>query len=188
MLDIAFVIFIGFLLGMGLKRPFFWVLTYIYIDIVAPQKISWGFLTSLPVSLVAFVAAFAGWLFFDTKHGSRFTLRQAMILVLLAYCGWTTLNAQYPVEALTKWDWVWKALLFAAFLPLTLRTRLRIEAAALIMCLAVGTIIIDGGLKTVAGGGGYGELALLVRNNTGLYEGSILSSAAFAMVPLALWL
>src|SRR6185503_21056649 len=89
MLDIAFVLFIGLLLGMGLKRPFFWVLTYIYIDIVAPQKISWGFLTSLPVSLVAFVAAFAGWLFFDTKHGSRFTLRQAMIVVLLAYCGWT---------------------------------------------------------------------------------------------------
>jgi probable O-glycosylation ligase (exosortase A-associated) len=188
MLDVAFLGFIALLLGLGLKRPFFWVLAYIYIDIVAPQKISWGFLTALPVSLVAFVAAFAGWLFLDSKKGSRFTLRQGLILVLLAYCGWTTLNAQYPVEALTKWDWVWKALLFAAFLPLTLRTRLRIEAAALVMVLSVGTIIINGGIKTALGGGGYGELALLVRNNTGLYEGSILSSAAFAMVPLALWL
>ena len=32
------------------------------------------------------------------------------------------------------------------------------------------------------------ELALLVRNNTGLYEGSILSTAAIATIPLALWL
>jgi probable O-glycosylation ligase (exosortase A-associated) len=83
---------------------------------------------------------------------------------------------------------VWKALLFAAFLPLTLRTRLRIEAAVLMLVLGIGTIIINGGIKTVLGGGGYGQLALLVRNNTGLYEGSILSTAAIAAIPLALWL
>jgi len=188
MLDLAFLAFIGVLLALGLKRPFFWVLAYIYIDIVAPQKISWGFLGALPVSLIAFVAAFAGWVFLDSKQGSRFTWRQGLILALLAYCGYTTLTAAFPLEALTKWDWVWKALLFAAFLPLTLRTRLRIEAAALVMVLAIATIIINGGIKTVLGGGGYGELALLVRNNTGLYEGSILSTAAIATIPLALWL
>ena len=60
------------LLALGLKRPFFWVLAYIYIDVVAPQKIGWGFIQSLPVSLVAFAAAFAGWLFLDSKQGSRF--------------------------------------------------------------------------------------------------------------------
>ena len=60
MLDLVLVAFIGLLLALGLKRPFFWVLAYIYIDIVAPQKIGWGFIQSLPVSLVAFAAAFAG--------------------------------------------------------------------------------------------------------------------------------
>jgi probable O-glycosylation ligase (exosortase A-associated) len=114
-------------------------------------------------------------------------LRQAAILVLLAYCGWTTLNAQYPVEALTKWDWVWKALLFATFLPLTLRTRLRLEAAALFMVLSAGAIIIAGGIKTVAGGGGYATLALFVNDNSGLYEGSTLSMVAIALIPLIIW-
>ena len=56
------------LLALGLKRPFFWVLAYIYIDVVAPQKIGWGFIQSLPVSLIAFAAAFAGWLFLDSKQ------------------------------------------------------------------------------------------------------------------------
>ena len=74
MLDLALVAFIGLLLALGLKRPFFWVLAYIYIDVVAPQKIGWGFIQSLPVSLIAFAAAFAGWLFLDSKRGSRFTL------------------------------------------------------------------------------------------------------------------
>ena len=188
MLDLVLVAFIGLLLALGLKRPFFWVLAYIYIDIVAPQKIGWGFIQSLPVSLVAFAAAFAGWLFLDSKRGSRFTLRQGLILVLLAWCGVTTLSAAFPVEALEKWSWVWKALVFAVFLPLTLRTRLRLEAAALIMVLSIATIVINGGIKTALGGGGYGVLALLVRENAGLYEGSILSTAAVATVPLALWL
>ena len=188
MLDLVLVAFIGLLLALGLKRPFFWVLAYIYIDIVAPQKIGWGFIQSLPVSLVAFAAAFAGWLFLDSKRGSRFTLRQGLILVLLAWCGVTTLSAAFPVEALEKWSWVWKALVFAVFLPLTLRTRLRLEAAALIVVLSIATIVINGGIKTALGGGGYGVLALLVRENAGLYEGSILSTAAVATVPLALWL
>ncbi|HYD24901.1 MAG TPA: putative O-glycosylation ligase, exosortase A system-associated [Croceibacterium sp.] len=188
MLDVALIGFIGLLLALGLKRPFFWVLAYIYIDVVSPQKIGWGPIQSLPVSLIAFAAAFAGYLFLDSKRGSRFSLRQALILALFAYCGVTTLGAAFPEAAWTKWNWVWKALVFAAFLPLTLRTRLRIEAAALIMVLSIGTIIINGGIKTVLGGGGYGTLALLVREDSGLYEGSILSTAAIATIPLVLWL
>ena len=54
-------------------------------------------------------------------------------------------------------EWAWKALAFAAFLPLTLRTRLRIEALLLFMTLSAGSIIIVGGIKTLAGGGGYGQ-------------------------------
>lgn len=188
MLDLALLAFVGAILALGIRRPFFWVLAYIYVDVVSPQRVGWGFIQSIPLSLIAFVAAFGGWLLLDHKEGSRFTLRQGLILVLLAWCGITTMNADFPVEALVKWDWVWKALLFAAFLPLTLRTKLRLEAAALIMVLAIGTIVINGGIKTVFGGGGYGTLALLVREDFGLYEGSILSTAAIATIPLALWL
>lgn len=189
-LDLALLAFIGAMLALGLKRPFLWVLTYIYIDIVMPQKIGWGIITSpsLKLSLVAFVAAFAGWLLLDSKRGSRFTARQGMIVLLLGWCLMTTMGAQYQEEAWQKWDWVWKALVFAAFLPLTLRTKLRIEAAALFIVLAVGTIAINGGLKTVGGGGGYGALKLLVNDNAGIYEGSIISTAAIAIIPLALWL
>lgn len=190
MLDLALLAFIALLLLLGFKRPFLWVLTYIYIDIVMPQKIGWGIITSpsLKLSLVAFVAAFGGWLLLDAKRGGRFTARQGMIVVLLLWCLMTTISAEFPDSAWEKWDWVWKALVFAAFLPLTLRTRLRIEAAVLFIVLAVGTIAINGGLKTVGGGGGYGALKLLVNDNAGIYEGSIISTAAIAIIPLALWL
>ncbi|MEQ1641060.1 MAG: DUF5935 domain-containing protein [Novosphingobium sp.] len=172
----------------GLRRPFLWVLAYAYIDILVPQKIAWGFLAVLPVSLMAFVLAFAGWAMIDAKRDSRFTFRQGLIVVLLVYCGMTTMTADFPEPAAEKWAWVWKALLFALFLPLTLRTRLRIEAAALVMVLSVGAILISGGIKTLAGGGGYGTLRTLVAENSGIYEGSTLSTVAIAIIPLAWWL
>lgn len=188
MLNLGLTGFFLCLILLGLKRPFVWVLCYLYVDIVAPQIISWGFLTRMPTSLIAFAAAFLGWLVFDDKRDARFTWRQGLMALLLLYCAVTTLTADYPVEALTKWAWVWKAMVFAIFLPLTLRTRLRIEAVALAMVLSASALIIDGGIKTAMGGGGYGALRIFVENNTGLYEGSILSCVAIAIIPIVLWL
>ena len=188
MLDLALAGFVLGLMALGMRRPFLWVLAYLYIDVVAPQKISYFLLASIPISLIAFLAAFGGWMLADDKINSRFALRQGLILMLLIYCGLTTMSADFPVEAAAKWGWVWKALVFAMFLPLTLRTRLRIEAAALVMVLAAGSIIITGGIKTALSGGGYGSLRFFVNDNTGLYEGSIISCVAIAIIPLIGWL
>lgn len=188
MVDLALFLFVMALLALSLRRPFLAVLAYLYVDIVAPQKISWHLLASIPISLITFLAAFGLWLLADPKEDSRFTLRQGLLLVLLAYCGATTLTADFPVEAAEKWAWVWKALLFAVFLPLTLRTRLRIEAAALFMVLSAGSIAITGGIKTALTGGGYNALTFFVADNSGLYEGSIISCVAIAIIPLILWL
>ena len=188
MLDLALTGFVVGFMALGIRRPFLWVLAYLYIDVVAPQKISYFLLASIPISLIAFVAAFGGWLLADDKRDSRFALRQGLILMLLCYCGLTTMNADFPVEAAAKWGWVWKALVFAMFLPLTLRTRLRIEAAALVMVLSAASIIVTGGIKTAFSGGGYGSLRFFVNDNTGLYEGSIISCVAIAIIPLIAWL
>jgi len=188
MRDLAFLAFLAAIIAMGLRRPFILVLGYVYVDIVAPQRLSYLLLNTLPVSLIMVALATLGWALFDDKRDARPAPRQLLMLLLLAYCGISTINADFPVEAALKWDWAWKALAFGIFLPLTLTTRLRIEAVALFMTLSAASIIIVGGIKTVASGGGYGELNLMVSNNAGLYEGSTLSAVAIAIVPLILWL
>ena len=188
MRDIVLFLFIAIVLAMGFKRPFLWVLLYIYVDIVSPQLIGWGFIQSLHLSLVSFIAAFAGYVVLDSKENSRFTLNQALMIGLLAWCGYTTLGAVFQEFAWEKWDWVWKSIFFAAFLPLTLRTRLRLEAALLVFVLSIAANAITGGLKTVFGGGGYGTLTMLVQMDSGLYEGSIMSTAAIATIPLVIFL
>jgi probable O-glycosylation ligase (exosortase A-associated) len=185
--DLAFIAFLAALLGAGFRRPFLFVLAYAYIDIVSPQRLTYLLLNSVPISMIAVALAVLGWLAFDDKKDVRVAPRQFLIVLLLGYCFYTTLHADFPLEAKDKWEWVWKALAFAAFLPLTLRTRLRIESLLLFMVLSAASIIIVGGIKTVGSGGGYGELNLMVTNNSGLYEGSTISAVAIAIIPLIVW-
>lgn len=188
MRDLAFIGFLTLLFGFGFRRPFMFVLAYIYIDLVSPQRLTYWLLNSVPISLIAVALAVFAWIFVDDKTDSRFAPRQALMLMLLIYCGFTTTQADFPVEAADKWSWVWKALAFAIFLPLTLRTRLRIESLALFMTLSAASIIIVGGIKTLASGGGYGVLNLMATTNSGLYESSTLACVAIALIPVILFL
>ncbi|MDO7834213.1 putative O-glycosylation ligase, exosortase A system-associated [Sphingobium sp. HBC34] len=188
MRDLFFLAFLGVFGLMGLRRPFLLVAVYCYIDIVSPQRLSYVLLNAIPISAMAFAAMVGSWLLLDDKKDCRFSARQGLMLILVAWCGYTTMTADFPVEALTKWNWVWKAIIAGIFLPLVLRTRLRIEALTVFMILCASTIIINGGMKTALSGGGYGVLNLMVENNSGLYEGSIISCVAISLIPLILWL
>ncbi|MEQ8311290.1 MAG: putative O-glycosylation ligase, exosortase A system-associated [Sphingopyxis sp.] len=187
MRDLVFVAFLFAFIGVGFRKPFLFILCFCYIDIVAPQRLSYFLINSIPISLIVFGLAILGWLIADDKGDTRWSGRQSLLVLILGYCWLTTIQADFPVEAADKWSWVWKALLWAIFLPLTLRTKLRIEALALIMLLSAASIAIAGGIKTAAGGGGYGTLQLLLNENYGLYEGSIMSTVGIAIIPLILW-
>ncbi|HEX9964721.1 MAG TPA: putative O-glycosylation ligase, exosortase A system-associated [Allosphingosinicella sp.] len=188
MRDLAFVAFLVALIGLGFRRPFLFVLAYAYIDTVSPQRLSYYLLNNVQLSLIVGCLAIGSWLLFEKKDQLGFTVRQALLTMLLCYTFYTTANADFPIEAAEKWDWASKALMFAIFLPLTLRSKLRIEAVLLFLTLSAATIIIVGGLKTVASGGGYGVLNLMVTNNSNLYESSTISTVAIALIPVILWL
>jgi probable O-glycosylation ligase (exosortase A-associated) len=188
MRDIGLAGFLGALLLLGLKRPFLFILGYIYIDIVSPQRLSYFLLNSLPVSLMMFALAILGWLVTDKKDDVRIAPRQLLMGLLLVYCGLTTFYfAEFQQEALEKWDWVWKSMIFAMFLPLTLRTKLRIESVLLFMALSLAAIVIGAGIKTALGGSGYGSFAMMIDDNSGLYEDSTLATVAIAMIPVILY-
>jgi putative inorganic carbon (HCO3(-)) transporter len=188
MRDLIFVAYVALIMLMAFKRPFLFTLVYSYVDIVSPQRLSYFMLNSVPLSLILFVLAFLGFMIADDKKDVRISPRWVLMILLLSYCGASTMVAAEPVAALEKWNWVWKALVFASFMPLTLRTKLRIEATILTMVLCASALIVTGGIKTAAGGGGYGSLVILIDDNSGLFEGSIISCVAITIIPLILWL
>jgi putative inorganic carbon (hco3(-)) transporter len=188
MRDIAIVLMLLFLFAAACKRPFLMTLAYLYVDIVQPQEVSYYLVNSVPVSLIFGAGAVLFFLLFDDKRHLHFGRLQGLMLLFLAWITFTTFNAQLPETAWVKWDSAWKAIAFGVFMPFVLQTRQRIEAALLVMVLSVGSLAISGGMKTLAGGGGYGTMSLFVDRNTGLYEGSTISAIAVALIPLIIYL
>ena len=115
MRDLIFVGYIALIMLMAFKRPFLFTLVYAYVDIVSPQRLSYFLLNSIPLSLILFALAFLGFMVSDDKKDVRVSPRWFLLILLLGYCGYTTSVAAEPVAALDKWNWVWKALVFAAF-------------------------------------------------------------------------
>ncbi len=191
MRDLIFVAYLALLFLTAFRRPYLFAMIYLYIDIVAPQRLSYFLLNSIPISMIAFGFAIIGAFIDDKKMDARFTVRQGAMVVLFVYCAYMTYTgAVSPLAALDQWSWVSTSLIFAVFLPFLLHKKFRFEVASLTYVLCASALIVTGGIKTAAtgGGSGYGTLVILIDDNSGLYESSIIALVAIAIIPLILWL
>ncbi len=188
MRDLLILGFIFFMLGAAMGRPFLMSMAYLYVDLVSPQRITYYLLNAIPFSLIMAVLAILFYALFDDKKDMRFGRLQVLMLIWVIWITITTLMAQLPEFAWIKWSSAWKSIGFGIFLPFVLRTRQRIEVAIFFVVLSVGVLTITGGLKTLAGGGGYGTLNILVESNSGLYEGSTIAAVAVSLIPLIMYL
>ncbi len=104
---------------------------------------------------------------------------------------WVTLTliwAQVPDAAWEKWDWAFKTIVFATFLPFVIRSRVQIEAFAQTYVFSLAANFVPFGLKVLLSGGGYGRDLGLEGGNSGLGEGGLLSTSCLMAVPLAIFL
>lgn len=83
MRDLAFIGFLATLFGLGFRRPFLFVLAYVHIDIVSPQRLTYYLLNAVSISAIAVAFAFGGSLLADPKRDSRVAPRQILLVALL---------------------------------------------------------------------------------------------------------
>ncbi|MGB7404360.1 MAG: putative O-glycosylation ligase, exosortase A system-associated [Pacificimonas sp.] len=182
---------LGLLFGfifISFRAPYFMALGYLWIDFLQPQRMAYYVFSQLPVAMILGAGALISFLLFDKQRRLKISVIQVLIILLVAWSTMSTFSIAIVPGAENKWDWTTKALLFSAFLPFVLTTRIRIEAALATIIFSISAITVSAGLKTLLGGGGYGAISLLVNNNTGLFEGSTLATTALALVPMIWWL
>ena len=102
MRDLAFVAFLFAFIGIGFRRPFLFVLAFCYIDIVAPQRLSYFLINSIPISLIVFGLAIVGWIAADDKRDTRWSGRQTLLVILLFYC-WMNPEPVCRLRKLKNW-------------------------------------------------------------------------------------
>ncbi|MEM8800563.1 MAG: putative O-glycosylation ligase, exosortase A system-associated [Pseudomonadota bacterium] len=186
-----FLIFVvGVFLSVAFRFPYIGGLGYVWIEYVAPQKLGWGFIQSLPISLMAGALTFFAYLIADRKDPPKPNLLFWLLCIWVLYFTMSTMFwAELPADAWLKWDKAIKAIGFCIFLTFLVRTRIQIEAFILVLVLSVAVWTASAGAKALLGGLSYGSNALAIGGRgSDLYESSNLAMVAVLVIPLCLWL
>lgn len=180
-------VYVSFL-GLSTSAPFVATLGYVWVDTFQPQSIAYIVLNQLPVAMIMGVVALGGYLALDRRYPPPITLQSGLQIAMAIWICLTTLWAQVPDAAWVKWDWAFKTVAFATFVPYVIRSRVQIEAFAQTYVLSLAANFIPFGIKVMISGGGYGQNLGLQQGNSGLSEGGLLSTACLMAVPLAMYL
>jgi len=173
---------------LGRNAPFALALGYVWVDTFNPQSMAYIVLPQIPVSLIMALATIASYLIFE-RQKPRITLTSILLLLFAVWVTMTTaLWAEVPDSAWEKWNFAFKMLCFAAFLPSVFRTRIQIEALLQIYLLSISVHFIPVGLKTMVSGGGYGRALGIVAGNSLLSEGATLAGVSLMLIPIILYL
>ena len=188
MKDLFFFLFVLGVVALGVAAPFVMTLGYMWASLLKPQLLAFGFFKSLPIAMMfALLAAFT-YVLIDRRSPPKFT---AVHMLLFVFAGWitlTTFNAQFPSSAWWKWDWAFKEIAFACFIPFVIRTRVQIESVLYVMTVGTVPLVVSAGLKAAVGGGGYGAISVGAQSNAGLTESSTLAMYATMMIVMVLYL
>jgi probable O-glycosylation ligase (exosortase A-associated) len=181
------LVYVSFLC-LGLAAPFVFTLGYAWVDTFRPQSVAYIILNQFPVALVMGIAALLGYFFMDRRSPPRLSLPLVLMLLMGFWVTATMVWAESPDQAWIKWDWAFKTMMFSAFIPLVIRSRVQIEAFAQTYVFSLAANFIPFGAKVLISGGGYGRNLGLIGGNSNLAEGGFLSTVCLMAIPLALHL
>jgi len=175
-------------LGLSVNAPFVATLGYVWVDTFQPQEVAYIILNQVPVALIMAAAALGSYLLVDRRSPPRLSVETILQLAMAVWVTLTMTWAEAPDSGWGKWDWAFKTLLFAAFVPYVIRSRVQIEAFAQTYVFSLAANFLPFGAKTLISGGGYGANLGLQQGNSGLSEGGLLSTVCLMAVPLAVYL
>ncbi len=181
------LIYLSFL-GLGIAAPFILTLGYVWVDTFRPQDVAWYIMNQLPVALIMGIAALAGYFLMDRRSPPRLTLTTLLVLLIGGLVTATMFWAEVPLAGWSKWDWAFKTVMFSAFVPLVIRSRVQIEAFVQVYVFTLAANFIPFAAKVLISGGGYGINLGLMGGNGNLSEGELLSTAVLMVIPLTLYL
>ena len=175
-------------LGLSFSAPFVATLGYVWVDTFQPQEVAYILLNQLPLAMIMGITAVGGYLLLDRRSPPPLTLQMGLQVTMAIWVTLTLIWAQVPGAAWDKWDWAFKTIVFATFVPFAIRSRVHIEAFAQTYVFSLAANFVPYGLKVLISGGGYGQDLGLEGGNSGLGEGGLLSTSCLMAVPLAIFL
>ncbi|MCS0590990.1 putative O-glycosylation ligase, exosortase A system-associated [Massilia norwichensis] len=167
------------------KRPAVGVMTFAWLSLMNPHRLTYGFAFSFP-----WVAAVGGLTLVSLfMRPGQFKLpRNALVITLILFMAWMTITTPFAFEqerAWGEWNRVMKTLFFALVTMGAINNTKDTRLFALVVILSLGFYGFKGGLFTIMSGG-----SSRVMGPTGTYiaDNNDLALALLTIVPLVWYL
>ena len=153
MRDIAITLMVFGSIPFALKRPYIGVLMWVWISVMNPHRLSWGFAYSFPFAAIIGAATLAGVVI--TRDPKKLPL-SPVVVTLLIFCASmvvSTLFALNPsAEMLSK---VLKIMLMTCVTMMVIKTKEQLHLLIWVLLGSLGFYGIKGGLFTALSGGSF---------------------------------
>src|SRR4051812_25912993 len=151
---VLFMIFLV-LAVLSLTMPSIGVLTWAWIAIMSPHRLTWDFTYTLQLNLAIVIITFIAWVV--AREPKRLPMNAATVTIMLfmAWMTLTTITSLAPANSWFHWNLHIKNLVFALAVMAIMRTQVRIQALIWITVMSIGYFGVKGGGFTIAHGGAY---------------------------------
>ena len=171
MRDIAVTAFILASLPFILRRPQLGVLMYVWISVMNPHRLAWGFAYDWPFALIVAVTTLAGVMLSREAKWPQMNSLLLALLLFIAWLGVTTVAALHPDEAYSRWIDVMKTQLMALLIPVLFHKKEDVRLLVWVIALSIGYYGAKGGIFTMLTGGEwrvYGPMNSYIADNNAI--------------------
>jgi len=168
-----------------LRRPYVGVLFYVWISVMNPHRLTYGFTYALPFAAIIGVVTLLSCLL--SKDRRRPPLDSLMVALAL-FALWTTVTtilAFYPEESYGRWNSLMKTMVMAFLIPILFYRQDQLRSLLWVIVLSIAYYSVKGGAWVLLTGGGervYGPPGSYVEDNNAL------AVAVIMVIPLMRYL
>lgn len=153
MRDIVITLIVLGSLPLTLKRPWIGIIMWIWISVMNPHRLSWGFAYSQPFAAVIAATTLLGLAL--TKQPKQLP-RSPIIGTLIAFGCWmvvTTIFAIYPDLSTELLGRIWKTVVMTIAMMMLIKNRHQIHMVVWALAVSLGYYGFKGGIFTIKSGG-----------------------------------
>ncbi|MDD3352545.1 putative O-glycosylation ligase, exosortase A system-associated [Zoogloea sp.] len=137
----------------ALKSPYYGALLWVWIGVMNPHRLGWGFAYSMPFALAAVaitgVSMFAHAREVRWPKGAPITI----LILMVIWMGLTTALAIHPADSMSVYVDVLKVMLMVVVTAAVVRTREQIVGLIGVLVISIGYFGAKGGIFTLSTGG-----------------------------------
>ncbi|MDQ1814979.1 putative O-glycosylation ligase, exosortase A system-associated [Massilia sp. CCM 9210] len=137
-----------------LKRPYIGVLMWVWISVMNPHRLSWGFAYSFPFAAIIAGVTLIGLLVTRDPKKLPMTPIVCTLMAFSAWMGITTIFSMWPAESVVMLNRVSKIMLMTFATIMLIKTQKQVQLLIWVLVGSLGYYGVKGGIFTVMTGGG----------------------------------